>query len=131
MGKKQRELINNRFDLEDRQYQLETMTNSANMLKTTLSEYQQRLNDEREEYESAIREASQRERRLQQEINSLQEELERREYQLNAPKTYSFNASSYTEEDMREVRDKYEAKERELSSLKYDFQDRLYVLEGL
>lgn len=101
------------------------------MLKTTLAEYQQRLNDEREEYESAIREASQRERRLQQEINSLQEELERREYQLNAPKTYSFNASSYTEEDMREVRDKYEAKERELSSLKYDFQDRLYVLEGL
>lgn len=107
------------------------MTNSANMLKTTLAEYQQRLNDEREEYESAIREASQRERRLQQEINSLQEELERKEYQLNAPKAYSFNASSYTEEDMREVRDKYEAKERELSSLKYDFQDRLYVLEGL
>lgn len=29
---------------------------------------------------------------------------------------------------MREIRDKYEAKERELSSLRYDFQDKLYVL---
>lgn len=48
------------------------------MLKNTLAEYQQRLNDEREEYEASIREAGQRERRLQQEINSLQEELERR-----------------------------------------------------
>lgn len=101
------------------------------MLKTTLAEYQQRLNDEREEYESAIREAGQRERRLQQEISFLQEELERREYQINAPKTYAFNANSYSEEDMREIRDKYEAKERELSSLRYDFQDKLYVLESL
>lgn len=32
---------------------------------------------------------------------------------------------------MREIRDKYEAKERELSSLKYDLQDKLYVLESL
>jgi chromosome segregation ATPase len=90
LGKKQRELINMRFDLEDRQYQLETSTNNANMLKNTLSEYQERLLSEREEFEGTLKESSQRERRLQQEISLLNEELERKNYVVEPTPKPSF-----------------------------------------
>jgi predicted nucleic acid-binding Zn-ribbon protein len=80
LGKRQRELINMRYDIEDYNYRLETATNSANMLKGTVADYQERMIAEREQYEAAIREYSQRERRVQEEILSLREQLEQRSY---------------------------------------------------
>jgi predicted nucleic acid-binding Zn-ribbon protein len=73
LSKKQRELVNLRFELEDKQYQLDGANNSMGLLKTTLSEYQQQQEVDREQYDSAMRERNLRERNLQDEIARLGE----------------------------------------------------------
>ncbi len=50
------------------------------MLKNTVAEYQERMIAEREQYEAEVREYTQKERRSQQEILHLQEQLEQKSY---------------------------------------------------
>jgi len=64
VNKKQRELISMKFELDDRVYQAESATNTINMLKQTISEVQQTQEDDRNEFDRMIREASGRERRI-------------------------------------------------------------------
>lgn len=131
LGKRQRELINMKYDLEDSQYRLETATNSVNMLKGTVADYQERMIAEREQYEAAIKESSQRERRYMEEISSLREQLDQKSYSFQEPaKTVSF-ASTYSEEEVAALREQSSLKQRELSSLKYELEDKLFLLESL
>jgi hypothetical protein len=59
---------------------LETANNNATMLKNTVAEYQERMIAEREQYETEVREYTQKERRSQQEILHLQGQLEQKSY---------------------------------------------------
>jgi len=47
LGKKQRELINLKFELEDKQYQLDGANSNLVLLKTTIYEYQQQQEQDR------------------------------------------------------------------------------------
>ena len=65
-------MIGLRYDMEDLQYRYETANNNVTMLKDTVAEYQERMIAEREQYEVLLRDYTQRERRLKQEISNLQ-----------------------------------------------------------
>jgi predicted nucleic acid-binding Zn-ribbon protein len=104
LGRKQRELINMRYDLEDSQYRLETAANTVGMLKNTVSEYQERMINDREQYEAALRDYAQRERRTQEEMGALREELDRKPAFTEHVKTASFGSSGYSEEEVAALR---------------------------
>lgn len=40
ISKKQRELISMKYDLDDKQFQIESMTNTINLLKNSMNELQ-------------------------------------------------------------------------------------------
>ncbi len=40
INKKQRELISMKYDLDDKQFQIESMTNTINLLKNSMNELQ-------------------------------------------------------------------------------------------
>lgn len=71
--KKQREFVGIRLDIDDYQYQIQTLTNSSNMQKKTIAEYQERLINEREEYELMTKDYKMRERKYQEQISLLQD----------------------------------------------------------
>jgi AICAR transformylase/IMP cyclohydrolase PurH len=100
--KKQREFVGIRLDMEDYQYQIQTLTNSGNMQKKTIAEYQERLINEREEYDLMAKEFKMRERKYQEQIALLQDENERKST-LTETKAVSF-ATTYSEEEMSSVR---------------------------
>ncbi len=131
LGRKQRELINMRYDLEDSQYRLETANNTVLMLKNTVSEYQERMINDREQYEATFRDYAQRERNTQEEIAALRQELELKPAVTEHVKTVSFGLSGYSEEEVGALREQLAGKQRELSSVKYELEDASYLVESL
>lgn len=67
-----------------------------------------------------------RERKYQEQISVLQEESERKST-LTDTKPVSF-VTTYSEDEMSNMREQYKLKQSELNAIKYELEDKLYIV---
>ena len=97
LNKKQRQIISLKFDLDDKVYQLESTNTTINNLKNRVNELQINHENERNDYETVVRQSALKQRRMNDEMQILKEEVDRlqRTSQKDVIKSYTI---TYTEE---------------------------------
>ena len=118
-----------KFDLDDKIYQLESANNTINMLKNSINEVQMNQDTDRNDFENKLREGSMRQRRTNDEIEILKEQVERlqRTSQKHIQKSYTI---SYSEEEMQEIQNKLNKKQTELANVKNEDIQKTYFIEN-